>query len=185
MVVVAVVIFGVVVVVSNSVSVVVEVHFNWTPCFLLLMHYNMVIHVLHGHYNPEVACSPSPWHIPQECYHNLRRGRGCWGSLWRTWHLQKLNQRTLMETPWKYIFSESSGVEEYDKMPTRSEELNIPRIWGLFSTKLPSLLNKTAYTEMLWKVGGTTLCRLPKSWSKKPVIDWFVGVKHKFEDSQI
>ena len=30
-----------------------------------------------------------------------------------------------METPWKYIFYESSGGDEYDKMLTWSEELNI------------------------------------------------------------
>ena len=39
-----------------------------------------------------------------------------------------------METPWKFIVSENSGVEEYDKMLTWSEELNIPGI--LFFRKI-------------------------------------------------
>ena len=59
-------------------------------------------------------------------------------------------RKIFIETPWKYVyifFFESSGVEEYGKMLTRHEELNIPRIWGLFWKITPSLLNEIAYTH--------------------------------------
>ena len=72
-----------------------------------------------------------------------------------------------METPRKYIFSESEGVEEYDNMLTWSEELNMPGIWGYFS---PSLLNEIAYT----KIWDHSLYRLPKGWSKTPCLRFFI-----------
>ena len=61
-----------------------------------------------------------------------------------------------METPWKYIFSESSGGEEYDKLLTWSEKYS--RDMRTFFEKLPSLLNEIAQTDFMesWREHSVT-----------------------------
>ena len=79
-------------------------------------------------------------------------------------------RRNLKETPWKYIFSERSGGEEYDKILTWSEELNIPGIWGGFWKIAESPKWDRIHTDFM------------ESWWDHS--DRFVGVMHNFEHFQ-